>query len=100
MNSIKQWFANINWKVRFQNPNFWRGLIAAIGMFMVAIFALLGVDASSEINELQTSLGLIVTSVFSIFNLLGVVTDPTTEGMCDSQQALTYETPKKKQEVQ
>lgn len=97
MNSIKKLFTNINWKVRFQNPDFWRGLIAAIGMLLIAVFALLGVDASGEINELETSLGLIITSVFSIFNLLGIVNDPTTEGHCDSAQAMTYEVPKKQE---
>ena len=90
-------FRRKNWKVRFQNPNFWRGLIAAIGMLLVAVFALLGVDASAEISELETTLGLIVTSLFSIFNLLGVITDPTTEGTCDSEQAMGYECPKKRE---
>ena len=97
MDSIKKLFNDINWKVRFQNPNFWRGLIAAVGMLLIAVFALLGVDASAEVTELETSLGLIVTALFSIFNLLGVVVDPTTEGTGDSKQALTYEEPKKKE---
>ena len=94
--SLKEQLQNINWKVRFQNPEFWRGIIAAVGMLLVAVFALLGVNASADIEAWQSAMYMIVTAVFSIFNLIGVAVDPTTEGMGDSQQAMTYEQPKGK----
>ena len=39
-----------------------------------------------------------VNAVFVVLTILGVVTDPTTEGVADSTQALTYIAPKKKGE--
>ena len=35
-----------------------------------------------------------VNSLFAVLALLGVVNDPTTQGMRDSAQALTYQRPK------
>ena len=39
-----------------------------------------------------------VGTIFTILALLGIVVDPTTEGVSDSNQAMTYEEPKKKGE--
>lgn len=85
---------SINWKVRFKNPEFWRGLISATGMLIIAVLALVGINASADITALQNSLYMIVTGVFSMCNLLGVAVDPTTEGIADSKNALTYTSPK------
>ena len=38
----------------------------------------------------------VVNAVFAVLAILGIVTDPTTEGVSDSKQAMTYEMPKKK----
>lgn len=92
--TLKEQLANINWEVRFKNPEFWRGLIAAVGMFLIAIFALLGVNAQADIEAWQSSLYMIVTAVFSVYNLLGVTVDPTTEGIGDSEAARGYTEPK------
>ena len=37
----------------------------------------------------------IINAIFAVLAILGVVNDPTTSGMSDSKQAMTYETPKK-----
>ena len=37
----------------------------------------------------------IVNALFAVLAILGVVTDPTTEGIGDSQQALNYVEPRK-----
>lgn len=37
----------------------------------------------------------VVEAVFLVLTILGIVTDPTTEGVGDSARALTYEKPAK-----
>ena len=50
------------------------------------------------LNLLGDNLIAVVNAVFVVLAILGIVTDPTTEGVGDSKQALTYEEPKKKGE--
>lgn len=38
---------------------------------------------------------ILINAVFAVLVILGVVTDPTTKGITDSDQALTYTEPKK-----
>ena len=83
----------VNWRVRFANPTFWRGLISAVGVAVVAILGILGVDAAGLVEQWQVALGTVVTAVFSVLALLGVVADPTTEGVSDSTRAMGYESP-------
>ncbi|HIW15875.1 MAG TPA: phage holin, partial [Firmicutes bacterium] len=45
--------------------------------------------------ELGDKLLAVVNAVFGVLVILGVVTDPTTSGVSDSAQAMTYETPRK-----
>ena len=78
----------INWKVRLKNKTFWLLLLAS------QILKLFGVEW--DYTGLAEQLTAIVGTIFAILALLGVVNDPTTQGVGDSQQALTYETPKGK----
>lgn len=82
----------INWKVRFRNKTFWITLIPAVIILLQTILALFGVvwDGTS----LSASLTTIINMVFVILAILGVVVDPTTEGIDDSAQAMTYTEPK------
>lgn len=36
----------------------------------------------------------VVNALFAVLTILGIVTDPTTAGVSDSAQALTYDIPK------
>lgn len=83
----------VNWRVRISNPTFWRGLISAVGVAIVAVLGIMGVDAAGLVEQWQVALGTVVTAVFSVLTLLGVVADPTTEGMSDSTRAMGYESP-------
>ena len=49
------------------------------------------VDETSDMDAAFEALG----TVFGILALIGIVNDPTTSGMSDSKQAMTYEAPKK-----
>lgn len=84
----------INWKVRLKNPTFWTGLIGVLATLAISVAQLLGVDIAEVVNGWQSALVALVTAVFGILALVGVVTDPTTSGVSDSNQALTYTKPK------
>ena len=84
---------NINWKVRLVNKNFWLALIPAVLLLVQAIAAPLGF--ALDFGELGNQLLAIVNAVFAVLAILGIVQDPTTEGVGDSAQAMTYEEPKR-----
>ena len=48
-----------------------------------------------DLGDLGNKLLDVVNAVFAVLVILGVVTDPTTKGITDSDQALTYTEPKK-----
>ena len=83
---------NINWKVRINNKVFWVAIIPTLLLLVQQVCALFGV--SLEIEWLSDQLISIAGTVFSILALLGVVADPTTKGVSDSQNAMTYTEPK------
>jgi phi LC3 family holin len=82
----------INWEVRIKNKNFWMSLIPAILLLIQAIASVFGYKL--EFGELGDKLLLVVNSVFAVLALLGIVNDPTTATLSDSDQALTYSEPK------
>lgn len=87
----------INWKVRIKNKNFWIALIPAVLLLVQVIAAVFGYTL--DLGELGDKLLAVVNALFSVLTILGIVTDPTTAGIGDSKQALTYKTPKKEDEV-
>lgn len=84
----------INWKVRIKNRNFWLALIPAVLLLVQVVAAVFGYTI--DMGEMGDKLLAVVNAVFAVLAILGIVTDPTTEGVGDSTQAMTYETPKKK----
>ena len=82
----------INWKVRFKNKAFWLAFIPALLLLIQQICAIVGVTV--DIAGLSAQLVAIVETVFIILALWGVVNDPTTSGVSDSEQAMTYTEPK------
>lgn len=83
----------INWKVRIKNKTFWLALIPAVLLLVQVVAAVFGYTL--DLGELGNKLLAVVNALFAVLTILGIVTDPTTAGVADSQQALTYETPKK-----
>lgn len=82
----------INWKVRIKNKWFWLALIPALLVLIKAIASVAGVDL--DLSDLGDKLIAVVEALFSVLAILGIVVDPTTEGMKDSTLAMTYEEPK------
>lgn len=83
----------INWTVRIKNKNFWLALIPAVLLLAQVVLAVFGVEIN--VGEIGNKLIAVVNAAFVVLAILGIVTDPTTDGISDSVQALTYTEPKK-----
>lgn len=83
---------NINWIVRIKNKAFWLALIPAVLLLIQVIAAPFGYEWDFVV--LNEQLTAIINAIFGVLAILGVVTDPTTAGVTDSKQALTYTAPK------
>ena len=84
---------NINWTVRLKNKTFWLALIPAVLLLVQVIAAVFGYQL--DIGDLGNKLLDVVNALFAVLAILGIVTDPTTAGVKDSEQAMTYTEPKK-----
>lgn len=84
----------INWIVRIKNKNFWLAVIPAVLLLVQVVAAVFGLKL--DLGDLGNKLIAVVNAVFVLLTILGVVTDPTTAGISDSEQAMTYEKPKAK----
>ena len=82
---------NINWKVRIKNKAFWLALIPAIALVAQAVAAVFGytIDLTTMVGKLQA----VVNAVFALLVILGIVVDPTTSGVGDSERAMSYSEP-------
>ncbi len=83
----------INWTVRLKNKAFWVAIIPALLLLVQQLCSLFGLNL--DVSWISEQLISIVGTAFAILALLGIVNDPTTAGIYDSSQALTYEKPKK-----
>lgn len=83
---------NINWMVRIKNKTFWVAFIPAILLLIQVVASVFGYTL--DLGDLGNKLLDVVNAVFSVLVILGVVTDPTTAGVSDSVQAMTYDVPK------
>lgn len=89
----------INWKVRIKNPVFWVQVGLAVLMPILAYmgiavenltsWSILGATLLEAVKNPYV-LGLVLVSVWNAIN------DPTTSGLTDSSQAMTYRIPKPK----
>lgn len=71
----------VDWKTRISNKSFWMTLIPAV--FVMIKLVLEAVECGINMECLEPVLLKIVTAVFSILAVLGVVNDPTTPGITD-----------------
>lgn len=85
----------INWEVRIKNKNFWLTLIPAVLLLAQVVAAPFGYEW--DFGILNGQLAAIINALFAVLSILGIVTDPTTAGLRDSKQAVTYETLEKEE---
>lgn len=79
----------INWKVRFQNKVWLTSFISLIVGFVFNVLKMFDVVPSITQNLVMDIVGQFLT----FLGLFGVIVDPTTEGMNDSNRAMTYTKP-------
>lgn len=83
----------INWKVRLKNKVFWVTIIPLLLLLAHQVLKMFGIDFEYVI--LSEKLVELIGTIFAILALIGVVNDPTTAGVKDSENAMTYTEPKK-----
>ena len=83
----------INWAVRFKNKAFWLALIPAVLVLVQFVASIFGYTL--ELGDLSDKLIEVINALFVVLAILGIVTDPTTIGMGDSELAMSYTEPKK-----
>ena len=81
----------INWKVRFKNKTWLVTFLLAVLAFIYQIFGMFDI-VPPVTQDMATQL---ISAVINILVAVGVVIDPTTAGTSDSEQAMTYDSPKK-----
>ena len=88
---------NINWKVRIKNPLFWAEIGLAVLVPILGYFVIKAADLTTwkiffdvllEAVKNPYVFALVVVSVWN------AIVDPTTKGVSDSKQAMTYTNPK------
>ena len=82
----------INWKVRIVNKAFWIALIPAVLVLIQTVAAIFGYKL--DLGEIGNNLISFVNALFVVLAILGIVNDPTTKGLSDSELAMTYEKPR------
>lgn len=81
----------MNLKVRLKNIHFWIPIISGFFVLVRATMELLGLNwPVDEVQEITINL---LYWVFSVLALIGIVNDPTTQGLYDSERALSYDRP-------
>lgn len=83
----------INWTVRIKNKNFWIALIPAVLVLVQVVLAVFGITI--DLSDLGEKLLAVVNALFVVLSILGIVNDPTTAGVGDSERAMTYDKPYK-----
>ena len=79
----------INWKVRFRNKVWLGSFLSLIIGFVYSLLALF--DVFPEVTE--SLVMQILNQLLTFLGLIGVLVDPTTAGLGDSERALGYEEP-------
>ena len=79
----------INWKVRFKNKLWLGSFLSLIVSFVYSMLSLF--DVFPDLTE-NTVLELL-NQILTFLGLIGVLVDPTTAGLGDSERAMTYVEP-------
>ena len=79
----------INWKVRFKNKTWLTMFISLIVGFIFNMLKMFDVYPSFTESTVMTA----ISQVLTFLGLIGVLVDPTTAGLYDSERALSYNEP-------
>lgn len=81
----------INWKLRFKNKATLTAILVATVALVYQVLGVFGVTPGISENKVVELIGMTI----NLLCMLGIVVDPTTDGVSDSTQALDYSVPKK-----
>ena len=88
----------INWAVRFKNPlwvsAFVSQLFIIVQIILVGLNSIGATDFQSS-KEVEGWILTLVNAVFVVLASLGVVQDPTVEGVADGERVMKYNAPRK-----
>jgi phi LC3 family holin len=76
----------INWKARFKNKTFIITFVTLVIAFAYQVLGLFGVVPSIS----EETLVKVITMGVNILAFVGVLVDPTTDGINDSDRAMLY----------
>ena len=79
----------INWKVRFKNKVWLGSFLSLIVSFVYSMLSMFDVFPDVTKNSVIELLNQVLT----FLGLIGVLVDPTTAGLGDSERAMGYEEP-------
>ena len=79
----------LNWKVRFKNKAWLASFISLIVGFIYSMLSLFDIFPDVTKNTILE----VVNNVLTFLGLIGVLVDPTTAGLSDSNRAMNYEEP-------
>ena len=79
----------LNWKVRFRNKVWLGSFFSLIIGFVYSMLALF--DIFPQVT--QNLVVQLLNQVLTFLGLIGVIVDPTTAGIGDSERAMGYEEP-------
>ena len=79
----------LNWKVRFKNKVWLGSFLSLIVGFVYSMLVLF--DVFPEVT--QSLVLQLVNQVLTFLGLIGVIVDPTTAGIGDSERAMSYVEP-------
>ena len=79
----------LNWKVRFKNKVWLGSFLSLIVGFVYSMLALF--DVFPEVT--QSMVLQLMNQALTFLGLIGVIVDPTTAGIGDSERAMGYEEP-------
>lgn len=76
----------INFKARMKNKAFVVGVVTLLVSFLYKLLAAMDIVPAVSESEILELMGLVV----NMLALVGVIVDPTTKGVSDSERAMLY----------
>ncbi len=80
----------INWKLRFKNKTILVSLFGVVITFIYQILSIIGIAVPISEDNISQLVALLINILVAV----GVVVDPTTDGISDSERAMTYNVPR------
>lgn len=81
----------INWKLRLKNKTTLTAIVMGVVALIYQVMGIAGITPAVSENEVVNIIGVVI----NLLVMVGVVTDPTTAGIADSNRAMGYTEPNK-----